>query len=429
MATITIYGYPESFYLRTSVEGTFKNDYLSVSRLKTYEKCPLSFKAHYIDENVPRIKQKEAADKGKLVHEALEHIYKWVDAEEFTGRVPDEVILRIYRGAYERAEGHVAGLMTYEEGLELTRAYFRVHQNVNYLDLLSTEQPFTLSIASDDGEFEFDVEGVIDRIDVVSPKKIRVVDYKTNKMMFTGDQLRTDLQMSCYGLVVEGLFPWAEEVEYAFDMLRHNKRQTTTRTKEQLSMAGDYMIALGRRIESATEFPAVLNPLCPWCDYRESCPDYNSALERGEQSISYKMVTKDNLAEVAAERMRANAAEQILKNRRKEMDKILLARMDKGEGKKSLVAGEWEFIPQQNSRITYPVRKTVKLLADQLGMPEDEILKQISAVANGRLDKLISESSLASHKRRFLKDRLKIIARKTYNAPWLRADKRVKRKG
>lgn len=406
-----IYGYPRSFYLRTKVENTFKNSYLSVSRLKTYEKCPLSFKAHYIDKDVPQIKQKEAADKGKLVHEALEHIYLWVKEEEFIGSVPDEVILRTYRGAYERAEGHVPGLMTYEEGLELTRSYFRVHRKVSHLDLLATEQPFTLSIASDDGEFEFDVEGVIDRIDVVSPTKIRVVDYKTNKMLFTADQLRTDLQMSCYGLVVEGLFPWATEVEYAFDMLRHNIRQTTTRTPEQLSMAGDYMIALGRRIESATEFPAVLNPLCPWCDYRESCAEYNSALERGEQSISYKMVTKDNLQEVANERMRANAAEQILKNRRKEMDKILLSRMDKGEGEKSLVVGDMEFVPQQNSRTTYPVGKTVKLLASQLDLPEDEILKRVSEVSNGRMAKLISASNLTAHKKRFLRDRLKIIGR------------------
>jgi putative RecB family exonuclease len=414
-------------YVAIRIKEPFKNKYLSVSRVKQYEKCPLAFKMGYIDENVERWHEKEAADFGKVVHEALELIFNWVDEEEFIGPVPDEVIIREYRAAFSKAEGHVVGAGRYKEGLELVRTYFRVHQQVSYLEVVATEQQFMLDIESDDGSARFQVNGVIDRVDRVGPKRIRIIDYKTNRFLFTREEVDTDLQISVYGIVAKQLWPWADDVEYAFDMLRHATRQWTRRTEAQLNEAADYMIAIGQRIESALEFPPNLNPLCPWCDFRESCKTYHDAAQKGETTLSY-MMAADDLARVSEERERATALERIAKQRRKEMDRIILARCGALETEE-LRVGEMRYAPTQSSEIDYPFVKAIALLSEALEVPEEEVMRRVSRIGKGRMDDLIKEAGLGRGKKQLLRAKLETMATRTYREPWVRATKIVERRG
>src|SRR5690606_29370404 len=72
----------------------FKNRYLSVSRLRRFERCPLAFKLHYVDqlESEPM----QALRFGTLLHAVLERLYQWALAEKHTGPIPDELALDIY---------------------------------------------------------------------------------------------------------------------------------------------------------------------------------------------------------------------------------------------------------------------------------------------------------------------------------------------
>jgi RecB family exonuclease len=413
-------------YAAITIKEPFKNKYLSVSRIKQYEKCPLAFKMGYIDKT-ERWHEKEAADFGKVVHEAMDLIYQWIDAEEFVGTVPDEVIIRCFREAFSKAEGHVTGSDRYKEGLELVRTYFRVNQQVSFLELIATEQQFMLDIEADDGGARFEIVGFIDRIDRVGPKRVRVVDYKTNRFLYTREELDTDLQMSIYGLAVKSLWPWAEEVEFGFDMLRHGTRQWTRRTEAQLNEAADYMIAMGKRIESVREFPPYLNTLCPWCDFRESCKTYHDAVQKGETTLSY-MMAADDLDRVAEERERAQSLERIAKQRRKEMDRIILARC-KALEVQELTIGEMRYAPTQSSDIDYPLHKVAKLLAEALDIPEDEVMRRVSRVGKGKMDALIKEAGLGRGKKQLLRAQLETLARRNYKDPWVRASKIVERRG
>jgi RecB family exonuclease len=412
-------------YAAIKVEKPFKNKYLSVSRIKQYEKCPLAFKMGYIDK-AERWHEKEAADFGKVVHEAFERIYNWVDREEFVGSVPDEVIIREYREAFSRAEGHVVGADRYKEGLELVRNYFMVNR-VSNLEVVATEQEFTLDVESDDGLARFNILGYIDRIDLVAPKRVRVIDYKTNRFLYVREELDTDLQMSIYGIAVKSLWPWVEEIEYAFDMLRHGISQRTKRTDEQLGEAVDYMIAVGSRIERSREFPPNLNPLCPWCDFRESCKTYADAVKKGETTLSY-MMASDDLERVSKERERAQSLERIAKQRRREMDKILLSRCNALEVDE-LAVGEMRYAPTQSSDIEYPFRKIISLLSESLSLPEDEIIRKVAKVGKGKMDELIKEAGLGRGKKQLLRAKLETLATRNYKSPWLRSTKIVERKG
>jgi CRISPR/Cas system-associated exonuclease Cas4 (RecB family) len=293
--------------------------------------------------------------------------------------------------------------------------------------LVATEQSFMLDIESDDGKHRFKVNGIIDRIDRVAPNRALVIDYKTNRFMFTREELDTDLQMSIYGLAVKSLYPWAEEVEFGFDMMRHNIRQRTQRTDEQLGRAADYMIAMGARIESALKFPANLNPLCAWCDFRESCKTYDDAVQKGETTLSY-MMAADDLERVAEERERASSLERIAKRRRQEMDRIILARCRATE-QEELSVGEMRFKPTQSSDIDYPFHKVVGVLAEALDVPEREVMRRVSKIAKGRMEGLISEANLVRGKRQLLKAKIETLAERHFKAPWVKASKIVERRG
>lgn len=413
-------------YAAITISEPFRNDYLSVSRIKRFEQCPLAFKIGYIDK-LDGWHEKDAASFGKLVHKSLELVFDWVDEEEFVGKVPDEIIVARYRQAFTEAEDHVTGTDVYRNGLDMVRDYFRLNQQVSYFELLATEQSFRLDVESDDGKVAFVIFGIIDRIDRVSPTRVRVVDYKTNRFLFTREELDTDLQMSIYGLAVKSLFPWAEEVEYAFDMLRHSTRQHTRRTDEQLDMAADYMIAMGTRIESALEFPANLNPLCPWCDHREHCKTYDDAAQKGETTLSY-MMAADDLDRVSEERERAVSLERIAKQRRKEMDRIIIARA-KALEKDVLEVGEMRYKPTQNSDVSYPFHKTVQILAEALELPEGHVMERVSSIGKGRMEHLMRETSLPRGKKKLLRAKLETIAERDYHAPWIRTSKIVERRG
>lgn len=397
------------------IETPFKNEHFSVSRIKVYEKCPLAFKLHYIDD-LDKDVENEAGEFGKLLHKTKELVYQWIVAEEFSGTVPDEIVTKAYREAFREAP--IAGEELYREGLKIARNYFAINRDVDHMSVLAIERAFIVTIESDDGKTSFTVIGYIDRVDRVSSRRVRIVDYKTNRMLFTRDELSSDLQMSIYGLAVKALWPWVEEVEYAFDMLRHNIRQTTQRTEDDLNRAADYVIALGSRIESALEFKAKLNPLCPWCAHRERCDAYNEALQSGETNLSY-LVAADNLVQVSEERERAASLEAIGKQRKKEMDKILMARM-RHDDLKELVVGDMRYIPVQQSDTEWPTEKTVAAVAEALAKPKDFVRERITVVHKGLIESLLGEAELPRARKQLLNAKLETIVTKNQRAPWLK---------
>lgn len=406
------------------LKTTFTNKYLSVSRIKQFEKCPLAFRFGYID-HVNGWHEKDAANFGSTLHKALELIYDWVVDEEHIGPVPDEVIIRCYREGFELTES--VGTIAYTDGLELIRNYFRVHKSVDHMKVLAVEQKFEITIESDDGKTKFNVLGYMDRVDHIGPKRIRIIDYKSNRFFFTREELDTDLQFSMYGIAAKTLWPWVEEIEYGFDMLRHDIRQKSSRTNEQLNEAADYVIAMGRRIETLLDFRPKLNGLCPWCDFRESCEEYDKALKSGESTLSY-LVAADDMQRVSDERERTVALERIAKRRRQEMDKIILAQLTQTEDE-VLNVGELRYKATQRSDTFWPMEDTLEILVDGLDVTREYALPRVADIAKGKMDKLIAKSNLTRGKRQLLRAKLETVAEKTKGAPWVKATNITDRRG
>lgn len=407
------------------IETPFHNVYFSVSRIGAYEKCPFAFAQRYIEKPNEGYNDPAARDFGKLLHTALQLIYEWVEAEEYEGEMPESVILRFYRDAFEQSE--VTGTERYNAGLKLVRNYFKVNRRVDHSEVLAIEQEFHIFITSDDGKTTFEVMGYIDRVDRIGAKTVRIIDYKTNRQLYTREDLDADLQLSIYGIAVKTLWPWVEHVEYGFDMLRHNTRQWANRSEEQLNRAADYVIAIGRRIESTLEFEPKLNPLCPWCDYRERCPAYEEAAQQGETTLSYLVATND-IEKVCAEHERAGALFAIAKRRKDEMNTLIEAHIGSIE-EDTFIVNDIRYKMQQNSDPDINEKKVVDALQKALGLPPDFIRDKITVVQKGLVDKLISTAKLGRGGKQLVRAAVDAATTKNMKRPWVNARKANERKG
>jgi putative RecB family exonuclease len=291
-------------------------DHVSVSRIQRFLQCKLSYKFSYLDKKRPA--KSDILNFGTWVHACLESIYKWVLLEEHSGRIPKETISKICSSEAGKMGG--VDLETYQEGLELVQDYCKLNQDIDHERVIAVEKAFQIKLAS--GVM---LVGVIDRLEYEDDETVLVVDYKTNRALYTEDELEANLQMSTYGLAVKSLWPSVKTVKYRFDMLRHSKELRAERKAEELSEALDYLSAMSIAIRDAKEFPSKINQFCPWCDHRGYCDDYQALLKSGPDSIVYS----DDIENICNAREQASAVEHDAKRKRQDLEKQIKSYMRK----------------------------------------------------------------------------------------------------
>lgn len=340
----------------------FKNDHLSVSRLKKYEECARAFFYHYVSKG-PREPSGDAAAFGTTLHLALELLYRWVVEEEFRGRIPEHKLIECYRKAWEHTQ--LATLALYNEGLAILRAYLRLNPEVDAFDIIDVEREFNFEI---DG---FLVNGRIDRVDRITDGHIAIIDYKSNRQLFTEDELASDLQMSVYGLVARELYPWARKVSFVFHMLRHGVAQGANRTAEIIDDAKGYVVVLGHRTESrpalaanATPeqvqeaWPAKLNPNCQYCESRRRCDVYEKAIH--EKRDVARISSIEGTDALLTERAFVSSIAKAAYARQKEIDEVLVAKLERGE---EIVGSSFRVRTIQPMSRMFSVEKVARVLA------------------------------------------------------------------
>jgi len=252
----------------------FVNKHLSYSRLSRFEQCPASFKLHYIEKRTaePGVPLKF----GKLLHAVLEVLVREHMENERSGPLSVDRAIELYREGWAKAG--LTGMEVFQEGLDIIDDFVRDQGELDHRNVLAIEKEFRLRVG------RFTVLGFIDRVDWVDDETVEVIDYKTNRMLFTRDEVDHSLQMSLYHLAARMLWPWVKNVRLTFHMLRHGVRMRTERTEEQLQAAQTYVETVGAMTEQATEFPARINSNCIYCDHRQHCPAYAEAL-KGKREV------------------------------------------------------------------------------------------------------------------------------------------------
>jgi len=364
---------------------SFKNDHLSVSRLRLYEQCARAFYFRYVNKG-PTLPFGDAPLFGVVLHEALEVFFRWILAEEFSGPFPVEKLIEAYKAAWQNLG--IVGVATFQEGLDMLRSYAASHPPIDHFKIIDVEKEFTIRVG------DFLVNGFIDRVERGEQDgEIQIVDYKTNRQLYTKDDLATDLQFAVYGLAARELYPWATKVSYVFAMLRFDTRQASVQTVQKIDDAAGYVGALGRRIESDTEWKPRLNENCGYCDHRARCDAYQAVLAGKHPAPSVS--DPANIDAVVREREGVAKLAKLLYARKDELDKILKRKVAE-EG--AFTTGDGihvRLIPAFDT--VYPRVSTVQAFA-ATGLPVAEIERRIlvvdpKAVATLR-DEVVASASM-----------------------------------
>lgn len=379
----------------------FKNKHLSYSRLSRFEQCPLSFKLHYIEKKLAE--PNDSLRFGKAVHATLEVLVQEQMEQERTGILSEERAMELWRQAFV-AEG-MSGMELFQEGVTILKNFIREQGVIDHQDVLAIEQEFHLPVGP------FTVLGYIDRVDRVDDETVEVIDYKTNRMLFTRDEVDASLQMSLYHLAAQMLWPWAKKVRLTFNMLRHNISMVTERNQEQLEAAKSYVMSMGQQTESATEFPARLNSNCIYCDHRNDCPVYAKALKGKRTFICDDMM---KLNEVAREREEVANLAKVLYARKQELEDVLKTHLKEND---DLIVGKIRYCMFNTTKVDHPLSETVALLSRETDMSSDEILSRIAVVDKKALDSLLKEIGKTKERARvnLLKAELDASASKQYS--------------
>jgi putative RecB family exonuclease len=363
----------------------FRNEHLSVSRLKLYEQCAFAFFARYVDPG-PIEPRGSAAAFGSVLHAALELVYAWVVDNEYEGAFPVEVLGDSYRAAW--LESDLVGVALYQEGLELLMTYAKSHAAVSHWGILAVEKEFNIEVGGS-GSSGYVVNGYLDRVDKLADDHIAIVDYKSNRALFYEDELESDLQMSVYGLVAREFWPWAQRVSFVFHMLRHDVHQGADRTAKDIDDAAGYVVALGKRTEDASQkWTATLNTNCGYCDSRRRCPTYQAALA-GKHEVA-RVANLADLAEVCATREQLHTLAKLMYARKAELDDVIKARLaHDGE----FIANGYRYRTISQSHVTYPSVEALERVFGRVGVAPSTVRARVLAVDKDAVEALRIEAT------------------------------------
>lgn len=381
--------------------SAFRNSHLSFSRLSRFEQCPLSFKLHYIDKLVaePGVPLRF----GKAIHSVLECLVREHMESELVAPLSEARAFQLWEDAWAAAD--LAGIDVFEEGLAILRSFVRRERELDHQSVLAIERAFELPIGG------FTVVGFIDRVNRIDDETIEVVDYKTNRLLFSRDEVDQSLQMSLYHLAAKQLWPWAKRIRLTFDMLRHDLRMSTERTPEQLEAARRYVETMGRMSEDTREYAPRPNTNCVHCDHRAQCPAYANDV------AGVRTVVCDDLEDlelVAREREEVARLAKVLSARKQELEAILKAKLEMAD---ELVAGGVRYRMLTAASKAYPLDRTLDVVARMTGRDRDEVLRRVASVDNGALDGLMKElaKDLGRDRVNLLKAELETVAERQFS--------------
>jgi len=151
------------------------------------------------------------------------------------------------------------------------KSYFK-HEQPELVDPLGREVHLNCEVEG------VQIHGIIDRLDSTPSGDLIVVDYKTGKTP-RADQLDDRFSaLKLYALMVAQNYERAP-VELQLIYVRANVGNGIKRlpvTKQLLETAGKDIVELRRKMEGAIEndhWPATPGPLCPYCAFRNECPE------------------------------------------------------------------------------------------------------------------------------------------------------------
>jgi len=219
---------------RTRQEGL---TYISASRMKTLQLCSWQYYVKYLL-RVPDTSN-DGARRGSVCHGVFEHLLRAKHLKHYkkvlkSGELKGSPVVDRYVKTYLRKEGALT-----EENYEMCDNMIQVGLRSDFFGeggkLLDPEIYFEIK-ENQDG-IDYFALGYIDKIILYEEQKIvKIVDYKSSKSKFRGEELTSNVQAMIYSLAAKERWPDYEPVvDFVFLRFPKSPIQTLRFTDEQLN--------------------------------------------------------------------------------------------------------------------------------------------------------------------------------------------------
>jgi len=227
---------------------------ISYSRITAYKTCPCKYKLIYLEGR--HLPPNPFISLGLSIHRTLE------DFHSRKGNSFDALI-----ESYDKSwvnEGFLSPQQTqdfFEKGQRMLENYWESNRD-SRSEILYIEKEFSCRLTRNR------LRGIIDRVDRTVDGIYEVIDYKTHAELWNQSKVDSDLQLSLYAIACKKVFGFTPgKLSYYF--LAHNKKVSTTRSKEQLDNAAKTAEEVALNIQNKNFTPNLNH--CPKCDFRRIC--------------------------------------------------------------------------------------------------------------------------------------------------------------
>jgi hypothetical protein len=241
------------------------------------------------------------------------------------------------------------------------------------------------------------LRGYIDRVDKLASGGLAIVDYKTNKELFTTDYLEKDLQLTLYQVAAEQLWQLPVEKLTLYHMRSNTPVSCSGRGPAQLNDAKELVLDVADKINGQI-FPATENDYCP-CDFPEYCPYYRhqyiaETKESASEEKPSAVITSNDVEHYVS-------LQAQIKPLQNELDDLRRKIIEYCEAKGM-------------NRVYGPDNEITYQLVEMTGFDEDEVRallepegfwERVTGLDQSRLKQLLDDESVAQD----IKDRLKSL--------------------
>lgn len=244
--------------MRTA-KGLFQSEYISYSRLASYEQCPQRFKLQYLDRLPCPVGR--AAQLGTLVHAVIADYL--LELKEAGGKHRTDLGAlerRIVPKCQElRLAGEITEQVDEDEASGLLEGFTLLMPEVDAraVDGVEVERDFVVS--------GYRCKAILDLVLRKADGRVTILDFKTGKPRYT-----KDLQLRFYALPFVGS-PDASSVDAAFAFLRTGELTSVAVDREAAKETIEAVLRRVQVIEADREFEGDPGPLCSYCGVREHC--------------------------------------------------------------------------------------------------------------------------------------------------------------
>ena len=256
---------------------------VSASALENAQQCLARYKATAIERGAGM--NNPAAMLGTTLHGALE---VFIEPNMIKAGMWDwDWLLTCYKISFENIFGPTGPKDVFDDGRDILLKWYNrpdQQEDIRSVEIISREvkKNFPVPYVLNGSKQTVPCNYIIDRMDKMDDGVYRVVDYKSQRVPLSPEEMRIKIQPRLYALATRIEYPDAKEIWVQYDFLRHDRiavrfsRDDNVETWEWLKRA------VQRIVDTPdTNVPETLNENCRYCVRRFRCATMQSNIRVG----------------------------------------------------------------------------------------------------------------------------------------------------